>query len=220
VLETATAGLLALDYLRAAVVLCDAQGRMTWMNAAAKKILDRSDGLSVVQGGLLAATRPDETNRLRHLISVASADALRGKRRPGQDSAHAPAGGPIRLSRSSGAGALELLVAPLRAGAPGGAGRGRARGSVMIFVSDPEEPVNIEVAALRQLYGLTVAEARLTVQLLRGMDMPTAASSMGISINTARTLVRRSFERTDTNRQSDLVSKILRGPLGHIIRAT
>lgn len=88
--------------------------------------------------------------------------------------------------------------------------------SVMLLIADLDEGAGIEAAALRRIYGLTAAEARLTLQLLLGRDLPTAATALGISVHTARTLLKRAFIRTGTNRQSELVGKILRGPLGAI----
>ena len=88
--------------------------------------------------------------------------------------------------------------------------------SAMLLITDPDAGVGIEAAALRQMYGLTAAEARLTLQLLLGRDLPTAATALGISVHTAKTLLKRAFIRTGTNRQSELVGKILRGPLGAI----
>jgi DNA-binding CsgD family transcriptional regulator len=215
--DDSEAGLLALDHLRVGVLLSDAQGRMIWMNSAAEKILQEADGLSTGSAGFLLAARADETNRLRHLIRLAADHALRSDRQAARATAHPVAGGLIRLSRSSQAGPLELVVAPLRKPVFCRTGAIPARASVMIFISDPDEDVAIEVASLRQMYGLTAAEARLTANLVSGMDLLAAAATMGVTINTARTLLKRSFERTGTNRQSDLIGKILRGPLGSVV---
>jgi DNA-binding CsgD family transcriptional regulator len=95
-----------------------------------------------------------------------------------------------------------------------GASRGPTQPSVVIFLSGLGESLDIGLDRLRQLYRLTPAEARLTLRLLEGEDIKAAATAMGISVNTAKTLLRRSFERTGTRRQAELVSLILRGPLG------
>lgn len=86
----------------------------------------------------------------------------------------------------------------------------------MLLIADPGAAIGIEAAALRQVHGLTAAEARLTLQLLLGRDVPAAAGALGISVHTARTLLERAFIRTGTNRRSELVGKILRGPLGAV----
>ncbi len=86
----------------------------------------------------------------------------------------------------------------------------------MLLIADLDDGAGIEAAALRQMHGFTAAEARLTLQSLPGQDLPTAATALGISVHTAKTLLARVFIRTGTNRQSELVGKILRGPLGAI----
>jgi len=86
----------------------------------------------------------------------------------------------------------------------------------MILFSHSDSAIQVELAALREMYGLTAAEARLAVQLLLGKSVPAAAGAMGVSVNTAKTLLRRSFERTGTSRQTDFVAQITRGPLGSV----
>jgi DNA-binding CsgD family transcriptional regulator len=93
---------------------------------------------------------------------------------------------------------------------------GHRHASVMLLIADPDEVAGIGAAALRQMHGFTAAEARLTLQLLLGRDLPTAATALGISVHTAKTLLKRAFIRTGTNRQSELVGKILHGLLGAI----
>jgi len=208
-------GLAALDNLRAGVVLTDAQARMVFANAAAQGILQKSDGISIGRGGLLTAARPDETSRLRALVKSAAEAALRSGRQAGREEGWAAAGGSVRLSRPSDKEPFDVLVTPLRtAMLPGSLAHRHAL--AMLFIADLDEGVGIEAAALRQMYGLTAAEARLTLQLLLGRDLPTAATALGISAHTAKTLLKRAFTRTGTNRQSELVGKILRGPLGAI----
>jgi DNA-binding CsgD family transcriptional regulator/PAS domain-containing protein len=212
---------LALDHLRVGVMLSDRQGRVMIFNRAAENILNRSGGISLGRGGFLQAWKPGETNRLQVLmvlIANAADCAVRSDRKMGRPEVSMSAGGAIMLARSSGLSPIEALVAPLRPPAALKADAGRDRPLVIIFLSDPEEVVELDVLALRQMYGLTAAESRLIVQLLVGMDIPRAARMVGISVNTARTLLKRSFERTNTTRQSDLVSKILRGPLSHVVQ--
>ena len=208
--------LAALDNFRMGVVLTDPQARVVFANAAAQGILQTSDGVSIGRGGLLMAARPDETNRLRASITSAGEAALRSGRQAARNDGQAPAGGALRLSRPSGMEPFEVLVTPLRTAMPR-AGPAIHRGaSVMLLIADPGAAVGIEAAALRQMHGFTAAEARLTLQLLSGGDVPAAADALGISVYTARTLLKRAFIRTGTRRQSELVGKILRGPFGAV----
>jgi len=154
--------------------------------------------------------------KLRALVKSAAEAALRSGRQAGQEETQAVTGGSVRLSRPTDMDPFEVLVTPLRTAVRPGSPAVHRHASVMLLIVGLDEAVGIEAAALRQMYALMAAEARLTLQLLSGRDMPTAATALGISVHTAKTLLKRAFIRTGTNRQSELVGKILRGPLGAI----
>jgi len=189
--DAAGAGRAALDSIRARIILADAHARTIQVNAAAQRLLDRVDGFAIGRGGSLVAASREATNRLRGLIRSAGNPDPRGRM---------PGGGSIRLPRPSGMAPLEVLVSLLRATPFAGSFSLGARASVMLCVVDPDAGVEIEAAGLRQLYGLTAAEARLALMLLAGHDLPAAALAFGISVHTARTLLKRSFERVGVHR--------------------
>jgi DNA-binding CsgD family transcriptional regulator len=102
---------------------------------------------------------------------------------------------------------LQALVTPLEVGWPGH--RQRLAG-VLLF--DLRADVLPQPALLRQLYGLTTAEARLACALVQGATLAEAARARRISIHTARHQLRRVFEKTGARRQSELMRVLLRGP--------
>ncbi len=61
-----------------------------------------------------------------------------------------------------------------------------------------------------QAYGLTAAEAVVAQLLLRGNSNAVVAERLNISLETARTHVRRLLAKTGTHRQSDLILVLLR----------
>ncbi|MCB1490935.1 MAG: helix-turn-helix transcriptional regulator, partial [Rhodobiaceae bacterium] len=79
-----------------------------------------------------------------------------------------------------------------------------------------ERPVAILVLRNRQarqrahidrlagLFGLTLAEARLAIEMARGDGREAAAARCGISVNTARSHLTRIFEKTGVSRQAEL----------------
>jgi DNA-binding CsgD family transcriptional regulator len=78
-------------------------------------------------------------------------------------------------------------------------------------VSDPElHPLTAE-AVLRQVFGLTPAETRFGIHLLQHKSLKEAANSLGISLNTAWTHLKRLFEKTGPRQQSELVRGFLNG---------
>lgn len=62
---------------------------------------------------------------------------------------------------------------------------------------------------LRIAWGLTPAEARLATLMLKPMSLQETARHLGISLETARTHLKALFAKTQTNRQAELVLRLL-----------
>ncbi len=62
-----------------------------------------------------------------------------------------------------------------------------------------------------RLYRLTRAEARLAGLMARGKRLDGVAETMGVSVNTARTHLKRIFTKTGTSSQAELVHLLLSG---------
>jgi DNA-binding CsgD family transcriptional regulator len=65
---------------------------------------------------------------------------------------------------------------------------------------------------LQIYYGLRPAEATLASVLTNGKGLKDAADELHISLNTAKTHLRRIFDKTGTKRQAELVRLVLLGP--------
>ncbi|HEX6013315.1 MAG TPA: helix-turn-helix transcriptional regulator [Geminicoccaceae bacterium] len=78
-----------------------------------------------------------------------------------------------------------------------------------MLVADPEAAAPAPGAPLRELYGLTGAEARVAAALLDHERLANVAAALRVSLATVRTLLQRAFEKTDTHRQADLVRLML-----------
>jgi DNA-binding CsgD family transcriptional regulator len=74
--------------------------------------------------------------------------------------------------------------------------------AVLIETADPPEARN---ERLRTRYGLTESEARLALHIADGGSLPAYAAARGVSRNTARNQLQQVFEKTDTQRQAQLV---------------
>jgi DNA-binding CsgD family transcriptional regulator len=61
------------------------------------------------------------------------------------------------------------------------------------------------VTALKRAYGLTLAEAELARALVSQKNLARAAEARGITVETARTYLKRVFFKTNTRRQPELV---------------
>jgi len=82
--------------------------------------------------------------------------------------------------------------------------------AIVVTITDPVLPIDVEPEVLAKLYGLTRREADLAVQLSAGLELRAAATAAGMSYNTARSHIRLLFHKTGAKSQLQLVS-ILRG---------
>jgi DNA-binding CsgD family transcriptional regulator len=84
----------------------------------------------------------------------------------------------------------------------------------LIFVVSPERLGSISEVTLRTLFGLTLKEQKLAKLIIEGYRLDEAATHLDISVNTARTHMKRIYAKTDTGRQADLVRLLLTGITG------
>jgi len=82
-----------------------------------------------------------------------------------------------------------------------------------VIISEPDANPNLDQAALRSTYGLTRAEAALVSILVHGRTLEEAADVLCVSLSTVKTHLQRVFLKTDTDRQAELVRRLL---LGHL----
>jgi DNA-binding CsgD family transcriptional regulator len=88
------------------------------------------------------------------------------------------------------------------------------RARALVAISDPAERPIIPSKLLKELFGLTRAEATLASALACGQSVSDYAEAARISEETARSHVKKILAKTGTNRQSELVALISSGPLG------
>ena len=184
----------ALDCLQRGLIVADERASVIFSNQTADKILRQQDGLRLHADGLHAATARESAD-LRALIRYAAT--------PGTD----PAGiAVLSLSRPSLKPGLLVRISPLfvqatRAVPP--------LGRAAVFLHDPAAHATVDKSALTRLFGLTHAESDIVALLLNGSTLQETAASLGISMNTVRTHLKHVFLKTDTNRQTQLVSTLL-----------
>ena len=157
------------------------------------------DGLMVERGELRASQAAD-TTQLRSFIAAAIATSNGGGIRPG---------GILALGRPSGRRPLVVLVCPIR----------RQRqlfpddpsATAVVFVTDPNRCDVPDEEQLGAQLGLTRAEAKLTRLLAQGFSLQEAGTRLGLRRETVRSRAKTIFEKTNTQRQQDLVRLVLTG---------
>jgi len=184
----------ALDMLSSGIIILGAKGEILLMNRWADDLLKHRDGL-LASTGRLSATVRSESTRLQGMIH--------GAARTGSGKGLS-SGGTMLISREKGR-PLAVTVAPLREFNPFGSQQPAAA----LFVSDPDRCVELPEDLLRRCYGLTLAEARLTMALLEGKSLKEAADVCGVTHNTAKSELKVIFLKTQVNRQGELIRLLL-----------
>lgn len=189
------AGFEALDLLKIGVVVCDALGQVLAGNQTAETILHERDGLELNSDGVLAASL-EEPSALRDAIAQV------GQRGGRENRARERA---LAVRRPSGRRPFTLFLRAATA-----IGEARACSAVLVMIRDSALPVETTEADLRQLYGLTSAEARLSNLLMEGVALDDCCTQLGIRRTTARMHLRNIFAKTGVRRQGELVALLLK----------
>ncbi|MDH3910250.1 MAG: helix-turn-helix transcriptional regulator [Rhodospirillales bacterium] len=191
----------AVDVLPLGVILVDRAGRVVFTNRCAADLLARGEGITQTREGRLTASRSKEIPGLKALIDRAVRTPTDGNVEPS---------GALQLSRSSTTRPLSVIVSTLRhQQEPVSKGRPAA----IVLCGDPDRDPGAPRDMLAKLYGLTPCEVTLALELLYGRTLEHAAARLSISMNTARTHLRHVFQKTGTNRQSDLLRLVFRSPV-------
>ena len=181
----------ALNRLAQGVVIVDNKGQPTFLNRAAEAMLAEADGIAI-RDRELQLGKGSETALLRPMIAA----AIQGK-------AGSAAEGTLLVSRPSQQRPYSMLVAPL-CGASGPVVPESAR--AIIFIRDPRQTsLRIDGAYLRKVYGLTPMETALTLELMHSGGLQAAADVLGIAHSTARSYLKRVFEKIGVHRQAELL---------------
>ena len=173
-------------------VLLNQDGRVLAINAT----VELGDGLSIVDGRLRAAY-PAEQGALDRSISIAVSQA------PPHE---LPIPTPAVLHRPSGRRPLIVRVARLFDAAPNPMALARAVAGILDTDVQPVPAASL----LRDMFGLTPKEAELAMLLGAGRTLNNAADLCHISLSHARQRLKVVFQKTETSRQSELVSLLLR----------
>lgn len=191
----------ALDYLSLGFLLIDDHGRLLAANRIANMILEREDGLAI-RNGRVFCTVPQENCPLLELVRAVTG---------GSDSNPSRSGGTTRLLKKGQAEPLLAWVVPL----PQTPVLFSVHSNVAaVFLTDPQAANPPVEKWLEAAFTLSPAEARLAGKLALGLDLTAAALSLGITINTARSHLKRVFRKTNTSRQSELIRLLSNAPLG------
>ena len=187
----------AFDRLVLGVVFVDENERVSYANRSAAEMLGVAPGFA--DPAALAALIPDE--RTRAWRRVLKSDASDG--RSAMVFVHPEDGRPLQ-------------VLATRFTWREHEGNAAARFGRAVFIGDPKRRTGDPAGILHQLFGLTRSEARLALLLVADCSVEEAAGLLGITLATARGVLKTIFTKTGTNRQASLVRLLLSGPPGQV----
>ena len=182
----------ALTRVGIGVFTLDSSGRVIFVNPAGERLL--GDGLALVHDHLLAHTAPERSALDAAIVQTTSTSAT-----------SADEDKPIMIHRRDGKRPLVIYVLPTaRLSHP--AAQFLAHAYAIVLAIDPEGREPADAALVRDVLGLTLGEARVAALVGSGLAPREAADKLGITEETARTVLKHVFSKTGVSRQSELVA--------------
>lgn len=162
---------------------------VNWMNNAAEEAIKRG-GILTLSQGRLAAKVDSDTRKLRAAIL----DASERDR-----------------TLDGGRVAIPIILDPVESDEVCVCWvltEGSASGAVLVSINNLTFAQD-HLAAAATVFGLSPSQQRLAELIISGRDVAKSATSLGISVNTARTHLQRMFDKTGVHSQPALVRTLL-----------
>lgn len=171
-----------------------------FVNETARRVFNDNDGLALGSGGIVIQDR----------AAFQQFQELLGTLRLSELPLAARTGGMVRVPRLSRKKPYILLAVPMLAHGK----QGLDKVNVVVHVFDPSVKKSTAIKLFAASYKLTRAESALALELAQGTNIDEFAAKRGVSITTARSQLRTLYAKTDTSRQHELVSLLLRSTIG------
>jgi DNA-binding CsgD family transcriptional regulator len=190
----------ALDQSVCGVAVLNANRRIAYLNRTAKVILDRDQALEI-RHGVLNARFPEVASALAQTIRQACMREV------------SVTNGLFTVTRTNSDRPLILRVRSLR----DGSGNQADSNLCLVFIVDPDLRIQPDAQILNKTFQLTPTEVEIAVRLAQGHDIEAICNQLSFGVNTARTHLKRVFDKTRTRRQAELVRLILMSSLSEEI---
>ncbi len=183
------------EQLPLGIVALNDVGKIINCNSSAEIIMGRSDCV-VRDGKNLTAFDADDGRKLNQLVQKVILDAkLKQQFEPES----------MRLRRKGSNGYIYVLIRALKTHKHISGSR---IPSVAVYLSEDESVYAPPQKLLRQMFGLTKAEASLVNQMVRGQSLGDACVQLGRSHNTGRSQLSSIFSKVGVNKQAELVRAV------------
>ena len=186
----------ALSRLGIGVFALDSLSRVVFANAAGEALL--GDGVEVRDGRLRIVSTSS-----REAIEAAIAAALKAEPGASLEPPRAMLAQRVREARP-----LAVYVVPI-IGAPAWS-RALARARILLLVVDPKPNEPFDPGIVRDVLGVTLGEARVASLIATGLTAREAGTKLGVTEETARTVLKRVYAKIGISRQSELAALLTR----------
>jgi PAS domain-containing protein/DNA-binding CsgD family transcriptional regulator len=185
-----------LDQVECGLVAIGGRGRVVYANREALNIARASKAFRIV-GDRIRTWLPEDQRKLDlalHRIGLYS---------PRLDEVSQKW---LTISRASGRNPFQVMIIPVtpeaneRLGAPSA--------TALVCIRNPEKRAEINQELLKELYGLSPAEARLCCAIFDSGSLTKATESLGVSRNTGKSQLASVFQKVGVNSQSSLVREL------------
>ncbi|MEX2352678.1 MAG: response regulator [Gammaproteobacteria bacterium] len=185
----------ALNHLASGVIMVNEQLEIHYTNKSAIRILDGNASVKIKDKQLSCANSRIKKDLQKHVNANTSAVFTVNR----QDKP------------------LHFLIFPLNSQFPDKVYE--IQGSVLFIFDTARNTERIE-DVIRTMYKLSPTEARIAARLVYNPYLTEISATMGITYNTARTHLKRIYQKTDTKKLPALIQKIVTGPAGLLIHST
>ena len=178
------------------VFALDASGRVVFVNPAGKSLLGA--GLVLTNDRLLIGAAPGGKLKtaIEQMIRATPEDIAADRK-------------PILIYRQKSQRPLAIYVLPIELSSHPAA-QFLIHTRAIVLAIDPDASGTADPALVRDVLGLTLGEARLAALVASGLAPREASEQLGISEETARTVLEQVFAKTGVSRQAELVSLLSR----------
>jgi len=179
-----------IDHVSAPLVEVDISGRVLWMNETAQKRLPLQPGLGLRGEKLQAEEAVSHTELMAAISWIAE---IRDR--------HTPCVGSEAVSRTVALGQDDTGLAHICWVV--------LKDGKLLVTFDDADRLHLLIANAADVYGLSDTQRRLAGHVIDGSDLSTAARTLGISPNTAKTHLQRVYDKTGVRSQPALVRLLL-----------
>ena len=165
-------------------------------NYLAEHVLKNKDGLSIIGKKLVCIDKADQLT-LTTMCDTIRQNIAQGNRPQLTDN--------FTINRPQAGSTWGVLIRPVDSGDFMGA---ENNPELLLLLRDSNRRQLPTPSLLIDIFGVTLAEARLTLKLLEGLSLTAAAEALGVSRNTARTQLSSVFSKTNLNSQTQLVKLV------------